>query len=144
MGDSAAGDASAGSKIFVGGLDRTVDEGATRSRGTRARDDDGRDATRDRSRDRSIARDGTIRDARFDAVIERAGTDETTTRADAGVVRNFFSQFGPVMEVRDARGERGARSTTRWGGARVFAIACGRMRKQCGNSSRAGEDCAID
>jgi len=77
-------------------------------------------------------------------MLERAGTDETTTRADAGVVRNFFSQFGPVMEVRDARGERGARSTTRGGGARVFAIACGRTRKQCGNSSRAGEDCAID
>jgi len=28
MGDAVAGDAAAGSKIFVGGLDRTVDEGA--------------------------------------------------------------------------------------------------------------------
>jgi len=49
-------------------------------------------------------------------MLERAGTDETTTRADAGVVRNFFSQFGPVMEVRDA--ERRARRAIddAWGG----------------------------
>ena len=117
MGDSAAGDASAGSKIFVGGLDRTVDEGATRSRGTRARATT-TDATR-RAIDRAIGRSratGRFAIARFDAMLERAGTDETTTATDAGVVRNFFSQFGPVMEVRDARGARGARSTTRWGG----------------------------
>jgi hypothetical protein len=54
MGDSAAGDASAGSKIFVGGLDRTVDVGATRSRGTRARATT-TDATR-RAIDRAIGR----------------------------------------------------------------------------------------
>jgi RNA recognition motif-containing protein len=52
---SGAADASAGSKIFVGGLDRTVDE---------------------------------------------------------GVVRNFFSQFGPVVEVRRPRpsSRRGTRN----------------------------------
>jgi len=54
MGDSAAGDPSAGSKIFVGGLDRTVDEGATRSRGARARATTTR-ATR-RAIDRAIGR----------------------------------------------------------------------------------------
>ena len=53
MGD--AGDAGAGSKIFVGGLDRTVDEGARDDARRRARRDDARDARARDAIDRSIA-----------------------------------------------------------------------------------------
>ncbi len=52
MGD--AGDAGAGSKIFVGGLDRTVDEGARDDARRRARRDDARDARARDAIDRSI------------------------------------------------------------------------------------------
>ena len=114
MGD--AGDAGAGSKIFVGGLDRTVDEGARDDARRRARRDDARDARARDAIDRSIAIDGTIRGVARSRCSTRAATDDARWRRDAGAVRNFFSQFGPVMEVRDARRARGARSTTRWGG----------------------------
>ena len=57
MGDSmGASDAAAGSKIFVGGLDRTVDEGARGDDGGRAR------ARRD---DRGIRSTRRARDARW-------------------------------------------------------------------------------
>ena len=108
---------------------------------------DARDATttaatrrardRDRSGDRARRDDSRRRAIRRGARRARATDDDDDGDADAGAVRNFFSQFGPVMEVRDARGARGARSTTRGGGARVFGIARGRPGKQCGNSSRA-------
>ena len=51
--------------------------------------------------------------ARETARTMRLTTTAMMTRArDAGVVRNFFSQFGPVVEVRD-RDARDATATTR-------------------------------
>ena len=73
-------DASAGSKIFVGGLDRSVDEGASTLCATS-------------EAWTSHFRFHRIKSKRFDYEFR-------ALLAPTGVVRNFFQQFGPVVEVR--------------------------------------------
>ena len=72
-------DASAGSKIFVGGLDRSVDEGALNSHTAMISETF-----------TSLFRNNTTLQIDFAHPF----------RPKTGVVRNFFQQFGPVVEVR--------------------------------------------
>jgi len=101
----------AGSKIFVGGLDRSVDEGTTRSaRGLhfpviRSAPDrrflaNAMDPERTRGVHRPHARlAGRVRPHPPPTAKPIAEPLPPLRSQPPGVVRNFFSQFGPVVEV---------------------------------------------